>query len=251
MSPSLTDFKVLSFDCYGTLIDWETGIWTQLQPFIAHLPPNHPFQDRDTLIRRFNEHQRQFQRDQPKILYNEGLAGCFIKLADEAGIPYEQAEAEAFGNSAGSWPAFPDTVEALKVMKQYYKLVIISNVDNDNVHRTLEGPFAGVEIDAVLTAEDMGAYKPDHNNFRILFDTIEEKFGAGKGQLLHVAKSLPIDHVPAKELGLTSVWIARGPGGSTAMGGDVKEFEGKVAFSWRFASLGEMADEVERAFAGR
>ncbi|KAF2170981.1 hypothetical protein M409DRAFT_35871 [Zasmidium cellare ATCC 36951] len=249
MPSYLTDFKALSFDCYGTLIDWETGIWTQLQLLVSRLPENHPFRDRDTLIRRYNVFQREFQREDPKTLYNDGVAGCFVKLAEEANIPFTQAEAEAFGRSAGSWPAFPDTVEALKVLKRYYKLVIISNVDNDNVQRTLEGPFAGVDIDVVLTAEDMGAYKPDHNNFRILFDTVKQKFGVEKKQLLHVAKSLPIDHVPAKELGLTSVWIARGPGGSTAMGGNVKEYDGKVAFSWRFPTLGDMAAEVEKAFA--
>lgn len=87
------------------------------------------------------------------------------------------------------------------------------NIDNDNIERTLSGPLAGVEIDAVLTAEDMGAYKPNHKNFQILFKTVEEKFEVEKKQLLHAAKSLPIDHVPAKELDLTSVWITRGPRG--------------------------------------
>lgn len=248
MATSLTNFRALSFDCYGTLIDWESGIWTQLQSFVGRLPNDHQFRDRDTLIKRFNEHQRRFQSQDPKILYNHGLANCFVKLAQEAQIGYTEAEAEAFGKSAGEWPAFSDTIQALKVLKQYYKLIIISNVDNQNLRGTLTGALAGVEIDAILTAEDMGAYKPNHDNFRKLFQMVSENFGVEKEQLLHVAKSLPIDHVPAKELDLTSVWIARGPAGSTAMGGDIRNFGGKVAFKWMFPSLRDLAEEVERAY---
>ena len=94
----------------------------------------------------------------------------------------------------------------------------------------------------------VGSYKPNHKNFQYLFDVLEQKFQLSKNDLLHVAKSLPADHVPAKELGLTSAWIARGTDGVSAMGGDLQYFKDKVGYTWRFSSIGEMAEAVEKAF---
>ena len=142
----------------------------------------------------------------------------------------------------------------MKILKKYYKLIILSNVDHSNIKHTLLGPLSDVEFDAVITAEDVGYYKPDHHAFRYLFDTLHDKFGLDERKdLIHTAKSLPVDHVPAEELGLTSAWIARGDDGLSAIGGDLRKLQDKVAFTWRFSSIGQMAEAVEEAFtaAGR
>ncbi|KIM94615.1 hypothetical protein OIDMADRAFT_45583 [Oidiodendron maius Zn] len=246
---SLTDFKAISFDCYGTLIDWEAGIIAAAAPVLSQLPSTHPYNsDRFAFMKRFNEHQRTLEIDTPNMPYNDVLATSYMHVAAEAGINVSSIEAARFGRGARDWPAFLDTVHGLQTLKKHYKLIIISNVDDDNIAGTLKGPLAGVEFDAVLTAQQIGSYKPDHRNFAHLFGVIKERFGLSTRDLLHTAKSLPVDHVPAKELGLTSAWIARGQDGLSAMGGDIRELKDKVAFKWRYPSIGVMAEDVERAF---
>jgi 2-haloalkanoic acid dehalogenase type II len=247
---SLTDFKVLSFDCYGTLIDWEAGVFQQLQSLLSRVSANHPFQNQHIVISRFNEHQGGLEREQPKLPYNEVLSRCFARLAEELGVHVTETETTAFGQAVGEWKAFPDTVAGLHILKKYYKLIILSNVDRYNLQNTLAGPLP-IEFDDLLIAQDIGSYKPNHRNFQYLFDTLEQKFNLSKSDLLHTAKSLPVDHVPAKELGIASAWIARGDDGVSAMGGNLKDLQDKVAFTWRFTSIGEMAEEVERAFLAK
>ncbi|KAK3046492.1 hypothetical protein LTR09_012018 [Extremus antarcticus] len=248
MAPSLKDFKVLSFDCYGTLIDWETGIFDQLQELRNRLPASHRYQDKHNIVAHFNK-QRTLEAEQPTTPYNQILAQCYASLADEAGLDLTAEEATAFGNRAGEWPAFPDTVTGLQHLKRHCRLVILSNVDNDNMRRTLEGPLSAVNFDGVLTAENLGSYKPDRKNFEALFRFVEKDLQLSLKDHLHVAKSLPVDHVPAKQLGLPSVWIARGDDGNSSMGGRLDEFGDDVAFAWRFASIGDMAKEAERSFS--
>jgi len=249
-SKSLTDFQALSFDCYGTLIDWETGLKEGLQPLIAQLPSDHPYaRDYNKITARLDELAHNLQVKQPTLPYNEILASSYGVIAKEEGIRATEEEKAKFGNSVGSWKAFPDTVEGLRILKKYYKLIILSNVDNGNIKRTLAGPLGGVKFDAAYTAQDIGSFKPDHQNFAYLFEHVKSEFGLEKDQLLHTAKSLPADHVPAKELGLTSAWIARGLDGVSIAGGDLRHFDGRVAFTWRFPSIGAMAEEVERAFS--
>lgn len=251
MAQSLTNFKALSFDCYGTLINWESGIFKALELLLNRLSKDHQFQDQDTVIKHFNQYQSKLIRapEEQQTLYRDLMANCYTGVARDAGLAVSQTEALAFGRSVGQLEAFPDTVDGLLKLKKYYKLIIVSNVDNDNITNTITGPLGGVEFDAVLTAEDIGSYKPSHINFNFLLNTLDRQFGLSKKDLLHVAKSLPVDHVPAKQLDLTSAWIARGKDGVSAMGGDPKDFGGQVAFTWRFASIGEMAEEVEKAFA--
>lgn len=169
----------------------------------------------------------------------------------------KRADVERIGDGPGRWPAFGDTVDALKKLGRYYKLVILSNVNEANIARAAAGPLAGARFDAVYTAEAIGSYKPDLKNFRYLFDGVRREFGVEKekGGLLHVARSLTADHVPAKEVGLRSVWIARGGDKEEGYGtggdyGKLKE-EGKLGFEWTFQTMGEFADEVERQFAER
>ncbi|KAJ5116725.1 hypothetical protein N7456_001073 [Penicillium angulare] len=247
---SLTDFKVLSFDCYGTLIDWESGILAAFQPLLDHLPPNHLYlSNPQALISFLNSIQAALEMENPNMLYKDILIACYNKVAQNEGIETTEEERNKFGKSVGSWPAFSDTVDGLLRLKKHYKLIILSNVDRENISKTLSGPLRAVKFDAIHTAQDIGSYKPAHANFFYLLDNLKHDFGFDKDELLHTAKSLPADHVPAKQLGLTSAWISRGHDGVSGMGGDLKDFDGKVAYKWRFPSIGAMADAVEKAFS--
>jgi 2-haloalkanoic acid dehalogenase type II len=254
---SLKSFSILTFDIYGTLIDWEDGILSALQPLLTRLPADHHLKSATYAEEKkigfgkaFTAIESQLQRENPGMKYSELLTDSYLRFAKELGIADDEEvknEAKTFGGSIGTWAAFPDTVEAMKRLKKYFKLAPLSNVDRASFQNTLDGPLQGVEFDAIYTAEQIGSYKPDLRNFDYLFEHVKQDFGLSKEDILHTAQSLTHDHVPAKEMGLTSAWIARGPGGKTGMGGDVDKLigEGKVAFSWRFKSLGEMADAVE------
>lgn len=259
--PDLTTFRALSFDCYGTLIDWETGLAASLSPLLASLPADHPWRHADPsslAVARFDHHSNHLSATQPALAYDANLAESARLLAAEVGVA-EPSEA-LIGDVAtgpGRWPAFDDTVDGLRRLGRFYKLVILSNVDEGNVGRAVAegGPLGGVGFDAVYTAETIGSYKPSLENFRYLFEGVKKEFGVVKeeGGLLHVARSLPADHVPAKELGLRSVWIARGGDREEGygVGGDYERLkgEGKLGFEWLFQTIGEFADEVERQFA--
>ena len=154
-----------------------------------------------------------------------------------------------FGASIGTWAAFPDTVGAIQTLGKYYKLVPLSNVDRASFTKTLDGPLKGCSFDAWYVAEDIGSYKPDHRNFEFLLGHVESEFGVAKDEILHTAVGLESDHGPAKELGLWSAWIARGTREGVRSYEGVGDLEGKLSFQWRWATLGAMAEEVERAFA--
>ncbi|KAK4241841.1 HAD-like domain-containing protein [Achaetomium macrosporum] len=252
----LTTFRALSFDCYGTLIDWESGLAADLSPLIALLPPTHAWRANPLLaVQRFNDHSEHLWLTQPKLAYDANLRESFRLLAQEQGVELKGDDLDSVGDGPGRWPAFADTVDGLRRLGRYYKLIILSNVNEANIARAVAGPLAGARFDAVYTAEAIGSYKPSHDNFRYLFAGVKREFGVDqeKGELLHVARSLTADHVPAKELGLRSVWIARGgdkPEGY-GTGGDYEKLkaEGKLGFEWMFQTIGEFADEVERQFA--
>ncbi|KAF7563781.1 hypothetical protein G7046_g326 [Stylonectria norvegica] len=258
----LTSFSVLTLDIFGTLIDWESGILRDLEPIIARLPQSHPLvasndpqATRLAVGQAFVKAEGVLMREKPGLKYSALLAETYIQFSKELEIAFESDEAleedaEAFGGSVSSWPAFADTVDAMNRLHKHFKLVPLSNVDRESFSGTCKGPLRGIDpgFDAIYTAEDIGSYKPDLQNFDYLFENLKKDFGIEKDQILHTAQSLTHDHVPAKQLGLTSAWIARGPGGKTGMGGDPDELirSGKVDFSWRFGSLGEMADAVEK-----
>ena len=131
----------------------------------------------------------------------------------------------------------------------HYKLVALSNIDRASIACTLGAALRGVRFDAVLTAEEIGSYKPDRRNFEYLLDYVAREWGVGRGEVLLVAQGVGSDHVPAREVGLWSAWIARGrPGGEEGWEGVGRENEGLVGFRWRWGGLGEMAAEVERVF---
>ncbi|KAI2638573.1 HAD-like domain-containing protein [Xylaria nigripes] len=243
--PDLTAFKALSFDCYGTLIDWETGLLNALRPLTAQLAPTHPLNETPPIkaMQRLDEIAVQHETRMPTLPYNELLVMSLSDFAREINVPLPDSVSEPFGNSVGTWQAFPDTVAGLQKLARHYKLIILSNVDNANIAATISKQFSPARFDAVYTAQDIGSYKPAHANFEYLFTHAKKDLGIDwhKGELLHVANSLPFDHVPAKELGLRSVWISRGA--------DLGPFKDITAFECTFDTIGQFADEVERQFA--
>jgi 2-haloacid dehalogenase len=228
----LSDFSVLTFDCYGTLIDWESGIWQALQSLVARCaaPPS-----RDAALAAFAAAESAQEHATPGLLYSSLLALVHHRLAEGWGVAANDAEDTAFGASVGDWPAFPDSAEALVYLKRFYKLVILSNVDRASFSRS--NPRLGVTFDAVFTAQDVGSYKPDPRNFRYLLDRLAEA-GHKQSDILHVAQSLYHDHAPANRCGLASTWIDRRHG---AGGGATPPTDPSVRYDFRFTGLAELA----------
>ena len=198
----LTGYTALSFDCYGTLIDWETGIGAVLGPWARRHDPG--LTDEEVLVA-YSVHEATVEAEQPRTPYPDVLREAFRRTGAALGLPVSDAEADAFGTSVPDWPAFADSAEALRRLQVHYRLIILSNVDRESFagsNRRL-----GIEFDEILTAQDIGSYKPDPANFAALLDRAEA-IGVS-GRLLHVAQSLFHDHVPAKVAGLPTVWINR------------------------------------------
>ncbi|MGF6651845.1 2-haloacid dehalogenase [Paraburkholderia youngii] len=199
----LTDFEALTFDCYGTLIDWESGIFEALQPLLerARTPLT-----RDQVLEAHARHESSQQIFTPAKRYQELLSIVYKRMAEEWGLPYTHEECVAYGRSVRNWPAFPDSAAALQYLKQHYKLVILSNIDNESF--TYSNARLQVEFDAIITAEDVGSYKPSPRNFEYMLQKLDQR-GIRKGKILHTAESLFHDHKPANEFGLASCWIYR------------------------------------------
>ena len=198
----LHEFRALSFDCYGTLIDWETGIWNALAP-LRQLG----LADRGAALAAFATHESAIQKAHPEASYPDVLTRVHRRIADEFGLDAEPEFDARFGRSLRDWPPFPDSSAALRYLGEYFRLIILSNVNRagfaSSAH-SLEARF-----DAVYTAEDIGSYKPDPRNFHYLVAHCEQDFGIRKTELLHVAQSLYHDHVPARAAGLSTAWIDR------------------------------------------
>ncbi|KAK9787189.1 putative Haloacid dehalogenase [Seiridium cardinale] len=236
----ISDFKVLSFDVYGTLIDWETGIITHLQPL---LKANNASFSKEKLLDVLHDAERTQQAATPDLKYHELLAAIHPQVAEKLGLPKPPVEqSKAFGASVGSWPAFPDTVDALKRLGKHYKLVVLSNVDRESFAGTNSGPLEGVTFDLVLTAQDIGSYKPDLRNFEYMIKQVNDKLGVPKDGILKTAQSQFHDHHPAKEMGLKSSWISR-PG--AIMGN-----RDNAVYDWKFDTLGDMADALQKELDG-
>ncbi len=199
----ISDFSALTFDCYGTLIDWESGIsealstWAKSRGVAA---------DTADLLATFGAFEAKHQAATPEALYPEILAATLRDIGSEFGAEPTTAEQIAFGRSVQDWPAFPDSAEALAYLKRHYKLVILSNIDRESFR--LSNVKLEVEFDHVITAQDVGSYKPAPGHFKHMLADMAE-MGIGKEQILHTAQGLFHDHVPAKQLGLTTLWINR------------------------------------------
>jgi 2-haloacid dehalogenase len=229
----LSDFKVLTFDCYGTLIDWEGGMIEALKPLTGKA---RPALERNAVLEAHARHESFQQAQTPGKLYRDLLAIVYKRLAEEWGVPVSWDECVAYGRSIGDWPAFPDTVAALAYLKQHYKLVILSNVDNASF--SVSNKKLGVAFDAIFTAEDIGSYKPDQRNFEYMLNKLDG-MGVKKSEILHTAESMFHDHKPANDAGLASCWIYRRHQdkgfGATMNPGTMPKYD------FRFTSMGEFA----------
>ena len=227
-------FQAMSFDCYGTLIDWESGIANALRPWATR---NGLTLDDQALIAAHGRHESVVQDEMPGALYPVILGETLRRVGVDLGAPVTEADAAAYGGSVKDWPAFPDTVDALTRLSKHFKLIIVSNIDRASFASS--NPRLGVTFDAIVTAEDVGSYKPRRGHFDRLFEEIS-RLGVARDRLVHVAESLFHDHEPAAALGLPSVWIHRrhelGGTGATATP------SGEVSPTWRFTSMAEFAD---------
>jgi len=235
----LTDFKALTFDCYGTLIDWEAGMMQALGGLVKKSERK---LTRDMILEAHARHESTQQRQTPAKRYCDLLAIVYKRLAEEWGITASIDECEEYGQSIRHWPAFPDSPDALQYLKKFYKLIILSNVDNRSFG--FSNARLGVAFDAIYTAEDIGSYKPDDRNFSYMFDHVSD-LGVAKGDILHTAESLFHDHVPARRHGIANCWIYRRHAqkgfGATMDPGQVP----KVDF--QFNSMAELAKAHQEA----
>jgi 2-haloacid dehalogenase len=233
------EFEALSFDCYGTLIDWEVGIATILRRWAdAH---GLTLTDEE-LLTAYSTREAQAEQSRPTDLYPQILARSMRSLGEALGVPVSDGEAEALAASVPDWPAFPDSAEALERLSRRYKLIILSNVDRTSFAGS--NARLGVIFTSILTAQDIGSYKPSPRNFEALAREVN-RLGVRQGRLLHVAQSLFHDHVPAKAARLPTVWINRRhakPGWGAS-----PEPSAPVTPDWTFTSMAAFADAVDGA----
>ena len=196
---NFAQFRLLSFDCYGTLIDWEAGIFSALRPILAA----HGKTVADSeLLRLYSELESDAERGDFHP-YREVLQSVVRGLGKRLAFSPSEAEVHSLAESLPNWLPFPDTVAALRRLKARYQLAVVSNVDDDlfaSTARRLEIPF-----DYVITAQQAGAYKPSLPMFKLA----QQRTAVAPSQWLHVAQSIYHDVIPARSLGMTSVWVNR------------------------------------------
>lgn len=232
----LTDFTALTFDVYGTLIDWESGMVENLKPLTDRVEGG---LSRDGILEAHARHESSQQRYTPGRNYQDLLATVYRRLAEEWNVPATWEECRAYGRSVRDWPAFPDAAGALRYLKQHYKLVLLTNVDNESF--THSNTKLEVEFDAVYTAEDIGSYKPADRNFEYMLEKIGD-IGVERDGILHTAESMFHDHEPAARHGLARCHIYRRHDqegfGATMTPGTLPQVD------FRFNSMAEMAEAV-------
>jgi len=201
----LKNIEVLTFDCYGTLIDWESGILKALKlVWVAHRINLGDSQ----ILATYAELEADAEAGQ-YISYREVLQKVMQGFGQKFNFSPSKLEATALADSLKDWPPFPDTVEALQKLKKKFKLGIISNTDDDLFAQTQK--HLKVDFDWIITAEQVKSYKPSQNNFLKAI----EKIGRPKEKILHVAQSVYHDIIPAKSLGLATVLVRRHGAGAT------------------------------------
>jgi 2-haloacid dehalogenase len=233
----LSQFKALSFDCYGTLIDWEAGLARALEPLRSQVGVS-----LDDLLEAFGDVEHEVEEERPGGRYSELLTIVHARLAQRFGIPADEDAARDFGQSVGDWPAFPDSATALRYLKRHFELIILSNVDRSSFAKSNER--LGVEFDRVFTAEEIGSYKPDPANFDYLLEHVATDFAVGPEAVLHVAQSLFHDHAPAKAAGLATAWIDRQRLSEGGSWGATKPLEERPTPDHVFYSLAELVEAV-------
>jgi 2-haloacid dehalogenase len=194
-----TRFEVLTFDCYGTLINWETG----LLPVLRRILSNHAKKIDDvTLLKLYGDFE-QLSEQPPFHPYREVLQSVVRRFGAELSFVPTDAELRSLPESLPTWQPWPDTVEALRALKGRFRLAIISNVDDDLFAATR--PKLEVEFDEVITAQQAQAYKPSRQVFELALTRID----APAERILHVGQSIYHDVIPAQALGIATVWVNR------------------------------------------
>jgi 2-haloacid dehalogenase len=196
-------FKALTFDCYGTLIDWDTGISELVQPWLREMNSQVP---PDLVASTFALMQAKHQQTSPTLLYPDVLRRSWRDIEEQFGWDENSDHANAFAQSVPYWPPFADSLESLRYLNRHYKLGILSNVDNASLAGTLQS--LDVPFLLTVTAEDVGSYKPGQPHFDAAFSRLAQH-GISKSEILHVAQSKHHDIVPGRKLGLTTVWVNR------------------------------------------
>ena len=192
-------YKIITFDCYGTLIDWESGMLAALKPLLA----NHGINLEDEeILHKFAEFESKLQQGE-YIKYRDILKNVVRQFGEQFDFEPSLAEQNSLPNSIKNWQPFSDTVKALELLKSRFELGIISNIDDALFADTAK--HLGVEFDYIITAEQVKSYKPSLKNFKYAIERI--KFSPE--QILHAACSVYHDIVPASSIGLTTVWIDR------------------------------------------
>ena len=241
LPPRLTDYKVLTFDCYGTLIDWESGIWDALQPLLMA-------NDRGDLTRAdglaaFAICESTQEHETPDMPYPELLRATHVRIASHLSLETSPELDADFGRSVPLWPAFPDTADALRILKRHYKLVILSNVNRAGF--AASNRKLGVEFDAIYTAEDIGSYKPDPANFQYLLEHLQSDLELQKTDVLHTAQSLYHDHTQARRFGLANAWVDRQRLSESGDWGATARVDEMPKTDFIFFSMLEMAEAVQ------
>lgn len=203
----LDRFDWISFDCYGTLVDWETGIADAVGEVLA---AHGVHRSRAEILALYSDIEPRVQAAQPSRRYRDILREVMAAIADEVGVRCTAPELDSLADSLPRWPVFPDVPDALRVLGAHHRLAVISNVDDDLFAGSAVRLGAG--FDAVVTAEQVGGYKPNLRNF----EAASERMGVERARWLHVAESLYHDIGPANRLGVACVWVDRpGRGGAT------------------------------------
>lgn len=241
----LNDYKVLTFDCYGTLIDWEAGIWDAYQPLL--MANNCSEVTRNDALESHAILESEQETDTPGMLYTDVLERIHEAFAAKFKLQTtEQLDAD-FGSSIQNWPAFPDSADALRYLKTRFKLVILSNVSRAGF--AASNRKLGVGFDAIYTAQDIGSYKPADANFEYLFEKLSSDLGLARSDILHTAQSLFHDHVPANKFGLANAWIDRRRLSESGAWGATAKVAERPDIDFLFFSMGEMADAVREESA--
>jgi 2-haloacid dehalogenase len=192
-------FTTISFDCYGTLIDWESGILPTLRAVLASHGQSLPDA---AILELYGEFEAEAESG-PYQSYRQVLQAVVRAFADRLHFHASSAEIGSLGESVRAWPPFPDTVAALHELQKRYKLIVISNIDDDLFAETRK--HLGVEFNGVITAEQARSYKPSINNFQMAL----HKLALSPDRLLHAGQSIYHDVVPARSLGISTVWVNR------------------------------------------
>ena len=193
-------YEWLSFDCYGTLVDWETGISHAVAEV---LESNGIHKTKAEILALFADTEPRVQTSGEFLEYRRVLRGVMENMSSELGLQLSCSELDCLSDSLPRWPVFADAPGALKALKTRFKLAVISNVDDDLFRMTAEA--LGVEFDAVVTSQQVQSYKPNLSNFNAAF----ERMNIEKERWLHIAESLYHDIGPANQFGIASVWVKR------------------------------------------